>query len=112
MDELIDKVWSGATVAKGRNPDVWRKDFAGAWIRRDHYGVFSKFGWQIDHIKPKSAGGDDSIDNLQALHWRNNKSKGTNYLEIESEDGDSVFRNRPRNRTDCKPKKCAKRECR
>ena len=56
MDELIDKVWSGATVAKGRNPDVWRKDFAGAWIRRDHYGVFSKFGWQIDHIKPKSAG--------------------------------------------------------
>lgn len=43
MDELIDKVWSGATVAKGRNPDVWRKDFAGAWIRRDHYGVFSKF---------------------------------------------------------------------
>lgn len=30
MDELIDKVWSDATVVKGRNPDVWRKDFAGA----------------------------------------------------------------------------------
>ena len=82
MDELIDKVWSGATVAKGRNPDVWRKDFAGAWIRRDHYGVFSKFGWQIDHIKPKSAG--------------NNKSKGTNYLEIEtcitSKGFDNIYR--------------------
>lgn len=96
MDELIDKVWSGATVAKGRNPDVWRKDFAGAWIRRDHYGVFSKFGWQTDHIKPKSVGGDDSIDNLQALHWRNNKSKGTNYLEIEtcitSKGFDNIYR--------------------
>lgn len=52
---------------KGRNSDVWRKDFAGAWIRRDQYEVLGKLGWQIDHIRPKSVGGGDSIDNLQAL---------------------------------------------
>lgn len=28
--------------------------------------------------------GDDSLDNLQALHWKNNISKGNNYLEVET----------------------------
>ncbi|MEZ3518017.1 HNH endonuclease signature motif containing protein [uncultured Duncaniella sp.] len=84
MDKLIESVWNRARQIEHRNPDVWRQDFAGAWIRRDQYGVMSKFGWVIDHIKPKSMNGDDSLDNLQALHWKNNISKGNNYLEVET----------------------------
>ena len=96
MDELVKKVWQKAVVTNNRNPDIWRKDFAGAWIRYDQYGINSRYGWVIDHIKPKRLGGEDSIENLQALHWRNNVLKGNNYDEIEtyitSEDFDNVFK--------------------
>ena len=95
MDELIEKVWSHATPVDDRNPDIWRKDFAGAWIRRDQYGVSCKYGWVVDHIQPKSSGGGDSLDNLQALHWRNNMSKGNNYSEVEtcvtSDGNDNIY---------------------
>lgn len=84
MDELLEKVWDKTEKVDDRNPEIWRKDFAGAWIRRDQYGVCSKYGWVVDHIKPKSLGGDDTLDNLQALHWRNNVSKSNNYPELES----------------------------
>ena len=84
MNDLKEQVWNQAVTVEGRNPDIWRKDFAGAWIRRDQYGVSGKFGWVVDHIKPRSLGGDDAIDNLRALHWRNNMSKGNNYIEVET----------------------------
>ena len=29
MDELVKKVWQKAIVTNNRNPDIWRKDFAG-----------------------------------------------------------------------------------
>ena len=84
MDKLVDLVWQNSSKIEIRNPEVWRQDFAGAWIRKDQYGLKSNFGWVIDHIKPKSMGGDDSIDNLQALHWKNNIAKGDNYLVVET----------------------------
>lgn len=84
MNELSEEVWKHSTPLDGLNPDIWRKDFAGALIRRDQYGVSCKYGWVIDHIKPKSLGGDDTLYNLQALHWRNNAAKGNNYPEFES----------------------------
>lgn len=84
MDILAETIWKSATAVEGYNPDVWRKDFAGAWIRRDQYGLSSKFGWVIDHIKPKSMGGNDSLKNLQALHWRNNQSKGNSYEDVKT----------------------------
>lgn len=84
MNELIEHIWDHAKNVDGRNPDIWRRDFAGALIRRDQYGVSCKYGWVVDHIKPKSMGGDDSLDNLQALHWRNNVSKGSDYPVLET----------------------------
>lgn len=96
MDELIEKVWGHAKDVDGRNPDIWRRDFAGALIRRDQYGINCKYGWVVDHIKPKSSGGSDSLDNLQALHWRNNMSKGNSFLEVEtcvtSEGNDNIYK--------------------
>ena len=75
-DEEINKVWEKATKQPNNNPDVFRKDYAGAWIRRDDYGKRDKpYGWEIDHIRPASKGGDDVISNARPLHWKNNASR-------------------------------------
>lgn len=74
-EDLINRIWDKANPITGFNPDIWRQDFAGAWIRKDHYGLHNKYGWEIDHVEPKSSGGTDDLDNLQPLHWRNNESK-------------------------------------
>ena len=80
----IDKYWNEATVDMQRDPNVYRKDFAGAWIRKDMYGYQSPFGWTICRIRPKSLGGTDNDDNLMVAHWRNNRFKGTNYPSFKS----------------------------
>ena len=52
----IDAVWNKAKIVPNNNPDVFRQDSAGAWIKRDSYGdTDSEYGWEIDHIKPRSA---------------------------------------------------------
>ena len=54
----------------------FRKDQCEAWIRFDDYGNRnSKYGWEIDHIKPVSEGGKDILSNLRPLHWKNNASR-------------------------------------
>ena len=78
-DHIVTAVWRKAKIENGYDPNIWRKDFAGAWIRRDHYGVESKYGWEIDHLKPSSKGGSDEISNLNPLHWCNNRKKSDNY---------------------------------
>ena len=44
----------------------------------------SDYGWEIDHIRPKSMMGSDFISNLQPLQWQNNRSKGDNYPSFET----------------------------
>lgn len=39
----------------------------------------SKYGWEVDHIKPQNRGGSDDLFNLQALQWRENRIKGDTY---------------------------------
>lgn len=36
---IIDQIWLKATAVDGFNSDKWRKDFAGAWIQRDQFGL-------------------------------------------------------------------------
>jgi 5-methylcytosine-specific restriction endonuclease McrA len=48
-------------------------------MRYGEYGQTSKYGWEIDHIKPVSKGGTDDLSNLQPLQWENNRRKGDNY---------------------------------
>jgi len=75
-DDTIQKVWEKGTVVSGYDKNVWRKDQCGAWIKRDRYGDRdSKYGWEIDHIKPSSDGGGDELSNLRPLQWENNASK-------------------------------------
>lgn len=83
-DYIVNDVWQKARKEMGYDPDIWRKDFAGAWIRRDHYGVESKYGWEIDHLRPSSNGGSDELSNLNPLHWRNNRKKLDDYPEFQT----------------------------
>jgi hypothetical protein len=67
--ELIDAVWERGRAMTEADPEHWRQDSCGAWIRRDQYGrEDSDFGWKIERISP---GGEPSADNLRPFHWRN-----------------------------------------
>jgi len=73
-------VWNKATIIPEYNPSEFRKDRCGKWIRFADYGnVNSEFGWEIDHEKPVAKGGADDLNNLQPLHWRNNRDKSDNW---------------------------------
>lgn len=86
--ELIQAVWEKGTPLEGCDPDTYRYDVCGAVICRIQYGnKNADFGWEIDHIYPKSKLEkqnltDDEIDsyiNLQPLHCVNNERKSDDY---------------------------------
>ncbi len=83
-DEVIHQIWERGITVSGVDPALWRKDYVGAWIRRDMYGQEGAYGWQIDHLCPVSQGGTDDISNLYPLHWRNNISKSDSYPDFTS----------------------------
>lgn len=80
-EQQIQKVWEKANIDPNNNPNDFRKDACNAWIQRSQYGNRdSIYGWEIDHIKPKSENGTDEISNLRPLHWQNNLSKSDGRL--------------------------------
>ena len=82
--EIKDILWEKAVIIDEYNPNIWRKDFSGAWIRKDQYGMESKYGWEIDHLKPQSQGGTDEVKNLIPIHWKNNRTKSNDYPEFKT----------------------------
>lgn len=80
----IDRLWEKAIPDSLRDPREYRKDFAGAWIRRDMFGYQSPFGWMVSRIRPVKDGGTDDIDNLIPCHWRNKRMKGADFPEFKS----------------------------
>lgn len=80
-------VWLNATVIPGKDISLWRQDPCGAHMYWYDYGkTDSLYGWEVDHIVPVAHGGTDALSNLQALHWKNNRSKadsaGGNYCVV------------------------------
>ncbi len=80
----LNQIWEKATIVNEVEKNVWRKDYAGAWINKDQYGKETDFGWEVDHAKPESKGGSDDINNLVPLHWRNNRTKSDDYPEFKT----------------------------
>lgn len=79
-ESIIERVWEKGTIVEGVDPAMFRKDFAGAMILRSAYGRRDiPMGWEIDHLKPKSKGGIDELNNLIPIQWENNVIKSDNY---------------------------------
>jgi 5-methylcytosine-specific restriction endonuclease McrA len=77
---LKSAVWWKGTQIPGYDPKVWMRDSFGAVIKwSDHGNRDSKYGWEVDHIRPKRLLGHDDLSNLQPLHWENNVAKGDSY---------------------------------
>lgn len=74
-DNRILNIWEKATKVERYDSNVYRKDLAGAWIKKDDYAKESTFGWEIAHVLPPSKGGTDALLNMIPMHWQNNRMK-------------------------------------
>lgn len=68
--EQIDAVWKKGKVVESADPNNFRKDFEGNWIKFDKYGVDRniQYQWEIHHNVREIDGGSDDISNLWPLH--------------------------------------------
>ena len=74
-------VWNKGEIVSDHDETEYRKDQCGAWMQYSKHGDRnSSFGWEIDHIKPESAGGSDNLSNLRPLQWENNNAKSDGKL--------------------------------
>jgi hypothetical protein len=69
-EEIIKQVWMKAFAQSNNNPEDFRKDYAGAWIKYSEYQQKTDYGWCIGYIVPPSKSGDKRIENLIPLHWK------------------------------------------
>jgi hypothetical protein len=54
--ELIEAVWLHGRVMPEADPEHWRQDACGAWMRREQFGrEDTDFGWKIESVVPGGA---------------------------------------------------------
>lgn len=96
-EEEKKKIWEKAEGVDTENAKKgFKKDQCGAWILWSAYGNRnSKYGWEIDHIKPDSKGGEDVVSNARPLHWRNNVGRSNGRLRtiVTSKGNKNVWEN-------------------
>lgn len=85
----------------------WGVDCFGTWMYKYDYGDTEKkrirhggdgkshtYGWEIDHIRPKSNFKNESdanfLNNYEPMHWENNREKADNYPQFDI--GNSKFK--------------------
>ena len=71
-----DEVWNKAAKVRGKDPDLYREDDLGNLMFYRSYGKATPMGWEIDHLKARSKGGTDHLNNLRPLNTSANRSKG------------------------------------
>ena len=72
MNERAKKVWEREFGDETRVQDA-----CGTWIEKTAYGdENSRFGWDLDHIVPRSRGGTNAMSNLRPMHYSNNRARG------------------------------------
>ena len=80
--------------------EKWHVDCFGTWMYRDDYGDTEtkrlrpngtgkeySYGWEIDHIRPKSDFEKDSdadlLNNYEPMYWNHNREKADNYPQFD-----------------------------
>jgi len=67
---LIRQVWVKASPIHGQNPDIFRMDINGVWIRmKDYNNIDSLYGWTIYSLMEKES---NKTNNLIPVHTHNN----------------------------------------
>lgn len=90
--EFALKIWEAVYGDR-----LWATDCFGTWMYKEDYGELNKkrngrpggtgkyfsYGWEIDHIRPKSSFDKESdadlMNNYEPMHWENNRKKADNY---------------------------------
>ncbi len=75
--QQIQEVWENGISIPNFDPQVYRKDFLGAWICRLDFNrdkTSLSFGWTVDPIVSQSSEGDHNLQTLRPLQWENIES--------------------------------------
>jgi 5-methylcytosine-specific restriction endonuclease McrA len=73
-------VWQKGRPIPNFDAGIWRHDKYGSVMKYSEHGnTDSKYGWEIDHVRPVARGGGDDLANLQPLYWENNRRKSDSY---------------------------------
>lgn len=91
--------WLKARKVEGIDPDMFRKDACGAWIKWAEFeNNENPFGWVIEHIFPITKGGKTEEINIRAIQIQNNLSKSDDYpsytATITAEGMKNIFKKR------------------
>ena len=72
LEDLKRAAWNRTSPVSGQ-ANSWeiRKDCLGNLVRYNDFGNrHSPFGWELEYIVSRAAGGSSDPSNLQALHWK------------------------------------------
>ena len=82
LEDLKRACWARTSPVTGQQANGWefRRDSFGNLVRYADFGNrHSPFGWEIDYIVPRAAGGSSDPDNLQVLHWKTNAARSEQF---------------------------------
>lgn len=79
--DTINGVWAKGREIPKFHSGIWRWDKCGLVMSYEEHGNRqSEHGWEVDHINPVSNSGNDYLNNLQPLNWKNNANKGDSLI--------------------------------